>query len=484
MSSRSRGGHGSYGNLLWLATLFVILLAIAAVWIKGDDLFAPSRETWVVRVFREASPAVVNISAQRLSERSDLPAWPGQGMPWMENFFKQFFGLQGIGPEANLPNLGSGIIVDGRGYILTNEHVVTNTARIQVTLADGRTVAGEVWGTEPSLDLAVIKIETEDPLPYLAMGRSDDIMIGEPVALIGNPLGLGHTCSAGIVSSLHRAVKAGDRVYRELMQLDASVNPGNSGGPVLNIRGELIGITSALPLDTTAQGIGFAIPIDRARRVVDDLIKYHYVPTGWLGVSVEDMGSAAEAFGLSRGKGVFISRIEEKSPAAKELKPGDVITDWDGTEIRDLADFVEKAQELRASQELVLTRVRDGESKKVKLTSGAFPEESSEDWAWFHLGIRVNEGQVRAQTPDGRIVVKSGVFIQGIAGNSMAQKSGLAPGDLILRLNRDEIGGMADFRQAIAQLRLRDNIFFVFRRGGYSLPLWVTVPFQLSGERW
>jgi serine protease Do len=304
--------------------------------------------------------------------------------------------------------------------------------------------------------------------------------------VIGNPLGLGHTCSTGIVSSLHRTVQltSGNRILRDLVQIDAAVNPGNSGGPVLNIRGELIGITSALPMDTKAQGIGFAIPIDRARQVVEDLIKYRYLPTGWLGLSVEDMAEAELEYGLSGGKGVFVSRVEDKSPAYEHFKAGDVIAAWDGATVKGLSDFVTRARALRPGQKVVLGRVRDGKSKNVELLSAAFPEDLADDWAWFHLGVRVAEGRVQARTRDGRIVERTGVFIEGIAGNSPAQAGGLTVSDLILKLNREEIGGRGDFRRAVAQVRARENAFIIFQRSGYPLPLWVTIPFRMSGERW
>jgi len=482
LSSSSRRGRGIFPNLLWLGALVAVVLATLVVWKQGGDWFAPSRETYVVKVFRDASPAVVNISAEPQPGPSGFSLFGEGGGSLAERFFRQFYGAQA---EQNKNNLGSGIIVDPRGYILTNEHVISNAAWIEVTLADGHTASGEVWATEPSLDLAVIKIETDQALPYLQMGRSDDLMIGEPVVVIGNPLGLGHTCSTGILSSLHRSVQAqGNRIYRDLVQIDAAVNPGNSGGPVLNIRGELIGITSALPMDTQAQGIGFAIPIDRARAVVEDLIKYRYVPTGWLGLSVEDMGEAALEYGLSGGKGVFISRVEDKSPAAQHFKAGDMIAAWDGTSVNELADFVRLVRALKPGQKVVLTRTRDGKSKDVEITSAAFPEELADDWAWFHLGIRVGEGQVQALTRDGRIVVRTGVFIEGIAGNSPAQAGGLTVGDLILKLNREEVGGRDDFRRAVAQVRARENAFMIFQRSGYPLPLWVTIPFRMSGERW
>lgn len=472
--SKSRG---LFRNLLWLFTLLALAAATFVVFEVGGELFVPSRETAVVRVFRDASAAVVNISAQPLVERRELGLRSRRWQLW-ENFFGRPSGS--VGEERKF-NYGSGIIVDPRGYILTNEHVVINTAWIQVKLADGRTVLGEVWGTEPGLDLAVVKVEVDEPLPYLEMGISEDIMVGEQIVVIGNPLGrLGHTCTTGIVSSLHRSIKAGNRIYKDLIQIDAAVNPGNSGGPLLNIRGDLIGITAALNPDT--EGIGFAIPIEHARQVVDDLIQYRYVPTGWLGVSVEGLQETAEAFGLLGGDGVFISQIEANGPAAGVLKAGDIIESWNGEALSGLEDFVKRARELRTGQSVKLSGLREGKAQEVTVEVGAFPEHVAQDWAWWHLGVMVDEKKFRVRSRDGSIVVRQGVFIQRVASNSPASAYGLIPGDLVLRLNRENIGSLDDFLRAIVRLRFRKNIFIVFGRGNFQL--YVTVPFRMSGERW
>ena len=466
-----------FSNLLWLLALSALVVAVVVVWGRGSDLLAPSRETAVVKVFRKASPAVVSLSAKPMPERPGLGSWSGPGIPWAEEFFRQYVGPAKAAPELNL---GSGIIVDPRGFIITNEHVVNNTAWIQVTLADGETVAAEVWGTEPALDLAVVKVDVDRPLPFLSMGRSDDLMIGESAVAIGNPLGLGHTCTAGIVSSLHRSVQVGSRVYTDLIQTDAAVNPGNSGGPLLNIQGSLIGITSAL--NPEAEGIGFAIPIDRARRAVDDLIQYRYIPSGWLGISVQNPRQVSSALGLLGEGGVYVTTVEENGPAASALKPGDIVTAWDGAALAGVGDFVKKARALWVGEEVKLSVLREGESQKVKVKASAFPEALSEDWIWGRLGIKVSEGQVQLRARDGRILTRQGIFINEVAPNSPAMAVGLLPGDLIMWLNREEIGSRADFRRAVARLRGRENLFIRVQREGY--PLFVTVPFQLSGERW
>lgn len=465
-----------FHNLLWLLALVLIVAAMAVAWKRGPALFTASRETAVVRVFRKAAPAVVSISAEPLPERPELGIWSRGGAPWAEEFFRNFFGQ---GSKTSALNLGTGIIVDPRGFIITNEHVVNNTASIRITLADGNTAAGEVWGLDPSLDLAVIKIEVDRDLPYLEMGRSDDLMIGEPVVVIGNPLGLGHSCTSGIVSSLHRSVQAGGRVYQDLVQIDAAVNPGNSGGPLLNIRGQLIGITSAL--NAEAQGIGFAIPISRAKRAVDDLIQYHYIPSAWLGVSVENLRPSGGP-GLIGEEGAVVSRLEEKSPASRSLKPGDIIQSWDGEMVRGVEDFVGHARRLTVGQTVRLSILRDGETQKVKLQAEVFPERLAEEWFFYRVGVTVEEANIRFRDRLGRIQVRPGTFVSDVALSSPAMAVGLQPGDLLLWLNREEVKGLDDFRRAVSRLRDRDSLFVRLQREGY--PLFVSIPLRMSGERW
>lgn len=452
-------------------------MAAAALVYLGNRFSSTPRETPVVKVFRSSSPAVVSLSVEPLPERPELGFWAKRWLPWVREYFRQYYGEDGQNRELNL---GSGIVVDPRGYILTNEHVVVNAARIQVKLADGRMVYGEVWGTDPSLDVAVVKVTVEGSLPYLKMEGGGDIMVGEPVVVIGNPLGLGHTCTTGIISALHRSVSVGGRSYGDLIQVDAAVNPGNSGGPLLNIGGELIGITTAL--NPEAEGIGFAIPIERARKVVEDLIIYRYVPTGWLGINVSEPESAGGALTPGSSGGVLVTRVEESGPAAGVLREGDVLETWNGRAIEGVAGLVENARRLRDGDEVELIRHADGKRDGVSVRARAFPEEKALEWAAWHLGLAVEESRYRTLAPDGKVTVRDGVFVQAVAGNSPAGAVGLAPGDLILRINRDEISGLVDFEKAVVRLRDRSYLFLVLKRRGFTLG--VTVPIRESGEGW
>lgn len=476
MNGEPERGGGRYSNLFWLFAFLVVGASIVLVWRQGGEWFEPSRENAVVRVFRDSSPAVVSLKAEPLRRSRRFESIEER----RKEFFRWFMGEGGPDDRRDRYNYGSGIIVDPRGYILTNEHVVVNSAWVQVQLSDGRTVEGELWGTEPSLDLAVVKIDIEGDLPHLDMGDSDRIMIGEDIVVIGNPLGLGHTCTSGIVSALNRTAPIGNRRYRGLIQIDAAVNPGNSGGPLLNVKGELVGITSALIPDS--QGLGFAIPINLARLVVNDLIEYRFVPSGWLGVSVEDLGGAAEAFGVSGEEGVFISRIEEDGPAAKELKPGDIIESFDGNSVQGLDDFVVQARKLRVGQKVKLGYLRDGERREAGVEAEAFPPELVDEWLWHNLGVRVEEVTYKFRALDGRIGRRNGLFVSSVSPTSPAGLVGLIAGDQIVSINGVELEGKDDFDKSVIQLRRRRNLYVAIKRGRavHKVP----IPFQLSGERW
>ncbi len=467
MAEKHGDKRGLLNNVLWLAALLALLAAIGHVWKNGLDFFKPSRESAVVKVFRSASPAVVNITAEPHPD----------GQYGFSDLLRRFYGL----PQEKLElNYGSGIIVDPEGFILTNEHVINNTASIKVKLVDGRTTEAEVWGTDPSLDLAVLKVNVDWTLPYLDMGSSKDLMIGEQVIVIGNPLGLGHTCTTGIISSLHRAVRAGGRLYRDLVQIDAAVNPGNSGGPLLNIRGELIGVTSALSPE--AEGIGFAIPIDLARQAVDSLIEFRYVPSGWIGLSVEDFQETAAAFGLPEREGVFVSRVDPDGPVAKAIRAGDVIESWNGEPIGKMSDFVSRARKLQVAQKVALGVTRDGERKKVGITARAFPESLAEDWVLWHLGFEVEERPAYSGGL-GMGGDEGGVYISRIAPNSPASSYGLAVGDLIIGMNRERVNNLEDFRKVTARMRGLEYVLLRIKRGKFRA-VHTTVPIKAGGERW
>ncbi|MBW2622550.1 MAG: trypsin-like peptidase domain-containing protein, partial [Deltaproteobacteria bacterium] len=285
-----------------------------------------SRETPVVRAVRRAGPAVVNISAKRTTSRGGGPFFDSERNDLFRQFFRDFF-EQPERREEIWVAIGSGVVIDGkRGYILTNEHVVENVPEIKVILGDEREFLARLVGSDPDSDLAVLQIETKDKLPSLDMGDSSNLMIGETVIAIGNPFGLAHTVTTGVVSAVNRQVRTENRVYRDFIQTDASINPGNSGGPLLNINGELIGINTAVYYQ--ANGIGFAIPITKAERIIKRLITQGEILPVWLGFSLQNLTPRlARYFKTPKRDGALITLIKPDSPAAKSgLDQGDVIT--------------------------------------------------------------------------------------------------------------------------------------------------------------
>ncbi|MBW2569370.1 MAG: trypsin-like peptidase domain-containing protein, partial [Deltaproteobacteria bacterium] len=238
-------------------------------------------------MFRKVSPAVVNINSEYEVRRRVNPFSGFSRDPFFDSFFKDFFD-PGFEQRYKRTSLGSGVIIDGkRGLILTNAHVLAKSATITVILNDERKFDARIIGADPDSDLAVLRISSKNPLPAVEMGDSNDLMIGETIIAIGNPFGFSNTVTTGVISAINRSIRADDAVYHDFIQLDASINPGNSGGALLNINGELIGINTAIY--AKAQGIGFAIPINKAKRIVSDLIQYGKVVQIWLGLTVQDL---------------------------------------------------------------------------------------------------------------------------------------------------------------------------------------------------
>jgi serine protease Do len=259
---------------------FAILMISSALarssFVQKTDL----RRTPVVEAVKKVAPAVVNISTEKIVKRRINPFFDDYGF-----FFGDFFQNFPSSRTYKRQSLGSGVLIDPKGYIITNEHVILPASKIKVVLVDGREFEGKLIGSDSKFDLAVIKIEAESDFPAIKIGKSIDLMIGETVISIGNPFGLSHSVTTGVISALNRTIVTDEkRVYSDFIQTDASINPGNSGGPLLNILGELIGINTAIY--QKAEGIGFAIPIDKARRIVDDLIQSGYVHRAWLGIGV------------------------------------------------------------------------------------------------------------------------------------------------------------------------------------------------------
>lgn len=319
-------------------------------------------EGTISAIVDRTGPAVVKIETYvSTSERSD---------PFFDDpFFREFFGQFDTPQQKVQHGLGSGFIVTKDGYILTNEHVVQGAQEIQVSITGQKSAAAaKVVGSDHELDLAVLKIDAGKDLPVLKLGSSGAVAVGNWVIAIGNPYGLDHTVTVGVISAKGRPITVQDRNYTNLLQTDASINPGNSGGPLLNLKGEVIGINTAV---AQAQGIGFAIPSDTVNSVLNDLIKQGKVKRGWLGVEIQDVTpTVADHYGLSETEGVLLRNIVEGGPAEKAgLKQEDIITAIDGKKVKTTGDLLEIVREAGPAKEVQVTIWRDkkAETHAVKL---------------------------------------------------------------------------------------------------------------------
>ena len=427
-----------------------------------------NRRTPLVQAAEKVSPAVVNIYTTEISRPLRNP-FRSFGNNLFDQFFKDF-----IPPTANQRrSLGSGVLINGEGFILTNEHVISKAAKIHVILSDKQEFDASVIGADIKSDLAIIKINSRKPLPYVEMGRSDDLMIGEQVLTIGNPFGLQHTVTTGIISALNRNIRAGkNMVYSDFIQVDASINPGNSGGPLLNINGSLIGINTAIY--QKAEGIGFAIPIDHARRIVDELIRYGKVRRGWLGVSVQELDvQLSRHFKLDRENGVLVVGVADSSPAGKAgLKRGDIIIAIDDHEVKNKSDFRGRMASYTVSSSISFSILRDGKVKKVRVRVTAIPKSYVKEFTRHWLGLLVQENSERFARSN-RLMTSKGMVVVEVVPNSASGRIGINPGDIIRQMNQKPVNNEEDYNKAVAEINNPDRILFLVQRGrqGYYVTL-------------
>jgi serine protease Do len=434
-----------------------VKLAAALAALAAAHAFAPPpaaaedpflRRTATVEVVQKVGPSVVNVTTERA--RSGTP-FRGFGDPFFDRFFQDFF--ESRAPETS-QSLGSGVVIDAAGHVLTNEHVVSGAEVIRVTLADGRELDAELIGAEPNFDLAVLQLLGAGGAPFTPPGRSEDLLVGEPVIAIGNPFGLSNSVTTGVVSALNRSVRTQDRIYHGFLQTDASINPGNSGGPLLNAEGALIGINTAVYQG--AQGIGFAIPIDVAKRVVNELLAKGEVSPVWIGVDVQDLdGRIAEVMELPRRlAGALVSRVREDGPAAgADVARGDVILRMDGAPVRTAREFYEHLERATSGQRLTLTLWREGAERSVVITAAAIPDERIREVGEQLLGMRLG-------APG-----EAGAEVEAVRAGSGAARIGLQPGDRILGINGRGLTSASVWRRVALELRGRSHALVVVQRG-------------------
>lgn len=440
-----------------------VLLALVLVWGGAAPARADraTRETPVVRVVRQAAPAVVNISSTSVHDRQVFST----GDQYLDRFFEEFF--QPLQREET--NLGSGVIIDGaRGLIVTNSHVVSQASEIKVQLADHRVFKAQVRGADPSGDLAVLAIDPAGGLPQVTLGDSGQVMIGEEVIAIGNPFGLQHTVTTGVVSALNRRVRTGPSSWLTgLIQTDASINPGNSGGPLLNADGELIAINTAI--FQRANGIGFAIPVNRVKRVVEDLIAHGAVYPVWLGLGLQDLSpELARHLGLADTRGVMITAVAENSPGARVgLKRGQVILSLDGRPLEDTGDYAARLTGLADGQEVSLGLLDNGQRRMVSAAAASYPLDQTPDLVWRRLGLAV-EPLDQETARYYRLPQSAALMIGKVRRGSNAERAGLRAGDLVRQVGAKPVGDTQSFFLEVARQRLSPRIDVVFQRGRVS----------------
>ncbi len=434
-------------------------------------------------VAERVNPSVVTIFTETtVNIRSPFEDFFG------DEFFRQFFNL----PENGNRNrtfkqmgLGSGVIVDPNGIILTNNHVIKGADDIKVRLMDGTEYKAEVKGTDPRTDVAVIKIDAKN-LPAIKFGDSDKARVGEWVLAIGSPLSpeLAHTVTSGIISAKGRSAVGLDLAYGDFIQTDAAINPGNSGGPLVNLRGELIGINTAIATRNGGfMGIGFAIPSNLAKKIMNDILEKGRVTRGWLGVYIQDLKpELAKALGLEKSGGVLISSVQDDSPAQKAgLKPEDVIIKFNGKKVQNTRQLSTWVATAGPGARVKLTILRDGKEKEITVKLGELPEgkeiaAKEEPSSAEKIGITVSNITPELVNRYDLKVKKDAVVITQVEPGSPAMMAGLRPGQVILKINRKTVKNVSDFNKIMKKVKEGDTVLFYIQQGEARIFIALTVP--------
>ncbi len=409
------------------------------------------RKNLVVKAVEKAAPAVVNIKAAKVVERYSNPFRDFFGDDFFSPFFKDIF--PGYKEKILEQSLGSGVIIDGdKRLVLTNAHVITGASNIKVKLLDGREFEAELVGSDPDFDIALLKLKGSDHLPQAKMGTSKDLMVGETVIAIGNPYGFSHTVTTGVVSALNRSIRTKYNTYFGFIQTDAAINPGNSGGPLLNVLGEVIGINTAIYAQ--AQGIGFAIPIDKAKNVIYELLHFGKVQPVWLGIFGQDVDpQVASYLGLKSPKGFLVTEVVKGLPAEKKgIRPGDVIFFINGVEIENKDDYMHFLLNVTSETEIRLRLIRQG---KIYEISSLKPVHFTEDMARSYLIKRWGFWGKR---------YKNSIVVTKVYPNSPAYDLGLRPGDRILKIGGITQNSLENLVGAYIRYRLQKSIMLVVVR--------------------
>jgi serine protease Do len=449
--------------------LVMTVIILCCIPFMGFAETSSLRRTPIVIAVEKVSPAVVNISTEQIVRSSGPFEFSD---PFFDQFFRDF-----LDPfprrQYKQNSLGSGVIIDEKGYVLTNQHVIQKASKITITLADNREFEGKLVGLDVRSDLAIVKILTDERLPVVKMGTSSDLMIGEPVIAMGNPFGLSHTITTGVISALNRTIRVDDNlIFRGFIQTDAPINPGNSGGPLINILGDVIGINTAIY--GNAQGIGFAIPIDKAKRIIDDLISFGEVHSAWIDITIQDMTpNLAQHFNYHGSEGVLIAQVSKNSSAERAgLQQGDILVALDHNPIRDQQDYQTLITDYTPGDTITFSLIRNGKPLDIKVTAEEFSTEQAVKIAYQDFGLYVEDitpqmiSQYRLQSEQGVVVTK-------VQRNSPADRVGMEPGDIIRQVDEIQITNLTDFQKAMVEANQHLSVVFLVQRRsrGYYITL-------------
>ncbi|NLJ49211.1 MAG: DegQ family serine endoprotease [Candidatus Atribacteria bacterium] len=450
----------NYGFLLLALVIFTLS---SASW---SATVLPEVNNIIPNIVDKVSPAVVNVNTSKIMTITS-PFAPFA--PFFDQLPEQF--------QREVPQrgIGTGFIFRKDGYILTNNHVIEGADEIRVTLLDGREFTGKVIGADSLTDIAVVKVEAEN-LPTLSLGDSDAARVGEFVVAIGNPYGLSHTVTMGVLSAKGRAVPSGDtgQEYENFLQTDAAINPGNSGGPLLNLDGEVIGINTAIiPF---AQGVGFAIPINMAKSILDQLIEKGKVVRAWLGVYIQNVTpEIAKQFGYEGTKGALVADVIENGPAAKaNFQRGDIIFSVNNQEITDTKHLQNTIRSLKPGDTAEIQVWRNGEKKTIKVQLEELQEGSASISPVeiisqkIELGMEISEITADLQQKYG-FTESKGVVVVLVKPGGPAEEAGLRAGDVILQINRNDVSSVEDFNSVLAKVEPGDTVILLISRSGRTL---------------
>jgi len=474
--------------------LIVIGLGLVSIGILGGEdpsaleLFKGEKETARIESARPESvpelvkrimPSVISVRSTKLvkpqGRGSRSPYGPKSPFRDREEFLERFFGDM---PPREFPqknqSLGSGFIVDEQGYILTNNHVIEKAEEIKVILSDEEEFDAKVVGRDPKTDIALIKIETTKPLQPVTMGDSEKLLVGESVIAIGNPFGLERTVTAGIVSAKGRVIGSGP--YDDFIQTDASINPGNNGGPLINMRGEVVAINTAII--AAGQGIGFAIPINMAKQILPQLKEKGKVTRGWLGVMVQKVTrELAKQFGLEKLEGALVAQVMVDSPAEKAgIQQEDIIIEFDRKKVNKMSDLARIVANTPVGKGVKVKLIRQGEEKIVDVVVDELKEEKIAKARWLpsgkELGLTVQELTPEIAKRLG-IPERSGVLVSEVKAGSPAHRAGIRRGDVIKEIDRQPTEDLQGYEREMARLKEKGNILIMVQRE--KNPLFVVV---------